>query len=86
MDGITAAGQIPSRERETGRRRTPIIALTANAMSHQIDEYLAAGMDSHLAKPFEPGALFAALAMAADPAKDAGEERDGEPWRDVAAT
>jgi PAS domain S-box-containing protein len=64
MDGVTATRHIRSRERETGRRRTPIIALTANAMSHQIDDYLAIGMDSHVAKPFEPNALFAALGMA----------------------
>jgi|GEM_PF-2502223 PAS domain S-box-containing protein len=64
MDGVTATRQIRSREVETRRRRTPIVALTANAMSHQISDYLTAGMDSHVAKPIEPKALFAALAMA----------------------
>jgi PAS domain S-box-containing protein len=64
MDGITAARQIRAREYETRRPRTPIIALTANAMAHHTDEYLAAGMDSHVAKPVEPNALFAALTMA----------------------
>src|SRR5260221_12948807 len=33
MDGLTATGAIRNREADTGRPRTPIIALTANAMS-----------------------------------------------------
>ena len=72
MDGVTATRCIRSKEREAQRPRTPIIALTANAMSHQIDEYLAAGMDGHVAKPIEATALFAALALAiAEPPKSA---------------
>ncbi|MDH2326446.1 response regulator [Cereibacter sp. SYSU M97828] len=31
--------------------RTPALAVTANAMAHQIEEYLAGGFDGHLAKP-----------------------------------
>ena len=49
------------REAVTGRARTPIIALTANAMIHQVAEYRAAGMDGHVAKPIEAAKLFAAL-------------------------
>jgi signal transduction histidine kinase/CheY-like chemotaxis protein len=64
MDGVTATRSIRSMERQTQRRRTPIIALTANAMSHQVDEYLQAGMDGHLAKPIEAASLFAAIAQA----------------------
>jgi len=29
----------------------PTVAFTANALKHQIDEYLAMGFDTHLAKP-----------------------------------
>jgi PAS domain S-box-containing protein len=79
MDGVTATRQIRAREHETKRRRTPIVALTANAMSHQIAEYLAVGMDSHLTKPFEPGPLFAALAMAANIEKAASEVQQPSP-------
>ena len=61
MDGPTAARRIRQREAELGRRRTPIIALTANAMAYQAEAYLAAGMDSVVAKPIEVGELFAAL-------------------------
>ncbi|MGH7010153.1 MAG: ATP-binding protein [Caulobacteraceae bacterium] len=63
MDGPAAARAIRLREAELGRSRTPIIALTANAMSHQIGEYLAAGMDGHLPKPIEARRLFETLAQ-----------------------
>jgi signal transduction histidine kinase/ActR/RegA family two-component response regulator len=53
MDGIAAAKAIRSRENDQNRRRTPIIAVSANAMSHQVQEYMAAGMDGHVAKPIE---------------------------------
>jgi signal transduction histidine kinase/ActR/RegA family two-component response regulator len=61
LDGIAATAHIRRREAELGRRRTTIIALTANAMAHQVSQYLAAGMDSHVAKPIAASALFEAL-------------------------
>jgi signal transduction histidine kinase/CheY-like chemotaxis protein len=66
MDGLTAARRIREAEAATGRARTPIIALTANAMSHQIQQCLAAGMDGHVAKPIEAARLFTALEAALD--------------------
>ncbi|MHB8530709.1 MAG: response regulator, partial [Caulobacteraceae bacterium] len=68
MDGPTAARAIRRREIETGRSRTPIIALTANAMTPQIGEYLSAGMDGHVAKPIDASRLFEALRSASDAA------------------
>ena len=41
--------------------------ITANAMSHQIEQYVAAGMDGHVAKPIQAAELFAALTRAAVP-------------------
>jgi CheY-like chemotaxis protein len=64
MDGVDATAAIRARERATGRPRTPILALTANAMSHQVEAYLAAGMDGHVAKPIAAAALFTALSAA----------------------
>ena len=61
MDGPTATAEIRRRERASGRVRTPIIALTANAMAHQVSEYANADMDGFVAKPIEIARLFAAL-------------------------
>jgi len=37
------------------------VALTANAMSHQVAEYLACGMDACVTKPIDAGKLFQTL-------------------------
>jgi signal transduction histidine kinase/ActR/RegA family two-component response regulator len=62
MDGTSAAREIRRLEAELGRSRTPIIALTANAMAHQVQAYRAAGMDGFVAKPIEFRKLYEALA------------------------
>jgi signal transduction histidine kinase/CheY-like chemotaxis protein len=67
MDGPTACREIRAREARNGRGRTPIIALTANAMSHQVAEYRAAGMDAFVPKPIEIGVLFSAMNEALAP-------------------
>ncbi|WP_293386552.1 PAS domain-containing hybrid sensor histidine kinase/response regulator [Phenylobacterium sp.] len=64
MDGPTATGVIRARERAEGRPRTPIVALTANAMSHQVAEYLRTGMDAFVAKPIEAARLYAVIQSA----------------------
>jgi signal transduction histidine kinase/AmiR/NasT family two-component response regulator len=72
MDGVAATRTIREAEAQTlgkdgARRRIPIIALSANAMTHQVKEYLGVGMDMHVAKPIELGKLHAALrAVTAD--------------------
>ena len=52
MDGFEATRIIREYERELGLPPVPIIAVTANAFVHERDAALAAGMTSHLAKPF----------------------------------
>ena len=79
MDGVAAAREIRRREAQSGRSRTPIIALTANAMSHQVSEYLAAGMDGHLAKPIDVQQLFAVVSEAS--AQDAAPASDSKGMR-----
>ncbi|MCG8441203.1 MAG: ATP-binding protein, partial [Caulobacterales bacterium] len=64
MSGVEACLEIRRMERESGLDRTPILALTANAMSHQVQEYLEAGMEAHVAKPIKPHELFATLRAA----------------------
>ena len=61
MDGLDATRAIRAREATSNRRRTPIIALTANVMSHQLATYVEAGMDGFVGKPIEVGELFAAM-------------------------
>jgi CheY-like chemotaxis protein len=64
MDGIAAAKAIRAIEKTEKRPRTPILALTANALVHQVEEYLAAGMDGHVAKPIEISKLYDAMSRA----------------------
>ncbi|MGB5131462.1 MAG: response regulator [Steroidobacteraceae bacterium] len=67
MDGLEATRRIRERERETGER-TPIVALTANAMKQQIDECKANGMDDVLPKPIDRERLSTILDRYAPPA------------------
>jgi signal transduction histidine kinase/cytochrome b561/AmiR/NasT family two-component response regulator len=76
MDGPTATRIIRSREAETGRAPVPIIALTANAMTHQSESYRAAGMNGLVAKPIKVTELFAAILAASGSAAEAGEDSD----------
>ena len=61
MDGVAATREIRRLEAGRGAGRTPIVALSANAMTHQVAEYLAAGMDAHLAKPLQIPRLYEIL-------------------------
>jgi signal transduction histidine kinase/ActR/RegA family two-component response regulator len=66
MDGVTATRTIRQREAVVGREHTPILALTANAMAHQVAEYAANGMDGFVAKPIDISQLFSAIERALD--------------------
>jgi CheY-like chemotaxis protein len=62
MDGLEATRQIRRVESESGsRRHTPVIALTAHAMSGDEESCIEAGMDSYLSKPLDPRMLSEAL-------------------------
>jgi len=84
IDGYQATRSIRSQEeREKQRapggpvRRTPIIALTANAMQGDRQESLDAGMDDYLTKPFRRDELLETLRRwlpAADDSEAAREE------------
>ncbi|MDD3362841.1 MAG: response regulator [Hespellia sp.] len=60
MDGLTATTQIRALTRADAAS-IPIIAMTANAFSEDIDSCHKAGMNAHLAKPIEPQKLYHTL-------------------------
>jgi signal transduction histidine kinase/CheY-like chemotaxis protein len=64
MNGVEATLAIRRGEAEQGLRPTPILALSANVMPHQVAEYLAAGMDGLIAKPIEVRAMLEAMRKA----------------------
>lgn len=66
MGGVEATRRIREHERVSGRAPTPIIALTANSMSHQLEEYQAAGLSDLVAKPIQAAALVEAVISAVE--------------------
>jgi signal transduction histidine kinase/AmiR/NasT family two-component response regulator len=72
MDGVEAARTIRSLEVSEGRKRIPIVAVTANALVHQVEGYMAAGMDGHVAKPIEVTKLYDAIETAVAAARREG--------------
>ena len=56
IDGMEATRRI--RERGGKTAATPVIALTANVMAHQRQDYLNAGMNGVVGKPINPSALL----------------------------
>ena len=60
MDGIAATRIIRSMS-VAAKANTPIIALTANAMKGDEEEYLAAGMNGYLTKPIDRDSLINTL-------------------------
>jgi len=60
MDGLEATAAIRALDRPDARR-TPIIALTANAFDEDVQLSLQAGMTAHLSKPVEPDHLYETL-------------------------
>jgi len=61
MDGLELAQQLRAAEADRGAVRTPIVAVTANAMKGEEERCLASGMDAYLLKPVSVERLRATL-------------------------
>jgi signal transduction histidine kinase/CheY-like chemotaxis protein len=67
LDGDAAAMQIRKREKISGAKETPIIALTANAFESDRKYCLEIGMNGYLSKPYTIGVLTDELSRYAAP-------------------
>ena len=74
MDGYSATRAIRAIEQASGRRRVPILALTASVLAEALKKAIDAGCDAHIAKPVKRATLLAAVRKAMDDAEgyDAG--------------
>jgi len=61
MDGYTATRMMRRIEEHSGRRRTPVVALTAHAYEADMRRCKEAGCDDHIAKPFKKKGLLQCL-------------------------
>lgn len=61
MDGYTATAQIRGHEDKEGKRRLPIIGLTADAVIGARERVLSAGMDDYVTKPIRTDDIKLAL-------------------------
>jgi signal transduction histidine kinase/DNA-binding response OmpR family regulator len=61
LDGYATAARFREWEKANSRSRTPIVALTANALTGDDQKCFAAGMDYYLSKPFTSEQLFQVL-------------------------
>jgi signal transduction histidine kinase/CheY-like chemotaxis protein len=75
MDGLRATRAIRDHDRATGRPRTPILMLTANALREHVAAGAAAGADGHVAKPITADGLFKAIAEALSQAPEDGAKK-----------
>jgi two-component system, sensor histidine kinase and response regulator len=61
LDGYATTSRFRDWEKEHQRPRTPIVALTANALAGDAEKCFAAGMDRYLSKPFSSDQLYQVL-------------------------
>jgi hypothetical protein len=61
LDGYSATRQMREWERESGRRPTPILALTAHALTGEAQKSVDAGCNAHLTKPIQKSVLLEAI-------------------------
>ena len=68
MTGFEATRAIREREKTSGSKRVPVIALTAHALQEYRDHAFSADMDDYVTKPVRPQSLLDAVARWGGPA------------------
>ncbi|MFT3821573.1 MAG: CHASE2 domain-containing protein [Rubrivivax sp.] len=88
LDGLSVTRELrrwEAGDAPAGRRRTPVVALTANAFASDVQASLDAGCDRHLSKPFFKAQLLDALQQLALPAVPQPPAAPAPPVLDEAA-
>ncbi|MCW5632800.1 MAG: CHASE2 domain-containing protein [Rubrivivax sp.] len=67
LDGLSVTRELRRLERQGGRARTPVVALTANAFASDMLASREAGCDRHLAKPCTRAQIIEAIQQLAAP-------------------
>lgn len=78
VDGYEATRRIRERERLTGGRRLPIIAVTAHALPGERERCMEVEMDAYLAKPYRPNDLYRLILDQLAAAADRAADRDSD--------
>ena len=78
MDGFVATRMIRSLETNSDKERTPIVAMTANALSGDRERCIESGMDDYISKPFSERDLAGQLSKWL-PVKDPHETEQPAP-------
>jgi len=81
MDGVQATRAIREAELAYGRPRTPILAVTASVLAHEVDGYLREGLDGVVAKPVSMHLLIDRIQEAMAQRVRTGQEPTAEPVR-----
>lgn len=76
LDGISATKRLRQIELTRNLPRTPVIALSADAMTHHVAEALDAGADAHVSKPIDMRRLIGIINSVCGHAAKPGAVRD----------
>jgi len=63
MDGVEATHQIVQYERDNNKPRTPIVAVTANALKGDRERFMSEGLNEYITKPIKKDAILRVLNM-----------------------
>ncbi|MDC0598367.1 ATP-binding protein [Gammaproteobacteria bacterium] len=83
MDGYEACREIRNVEKTKKIKRTPIVALTANAISGDRKRAIEAGMDDYLEKPFNFEQFYRVLQSASDYTQELAEQEKVKAHNDI---